>query len=784
MLRYGNHCIKGTEGEKFIKPIEDLIPKSEILNSSTLAFPLDGFVDVIKKITGIDISNCSNEELQKIKFLIVGFHTEKRVFSISNFLRNYLGFQNVAVTPHLVGSANKEAHFNSLRYHFPDSLIKVIPGLSETSTFIGIDPEAIETFSCNACEIKPEETKNALNAEQKLIIEILCMHWTRAELRPLKGGFSGSLLLLANGWKGNSRTEPMVIKIDKHATIRMELDGYERAKDLLGMHVPTFSPPVSYGEYTGISMDLASMEGQPETVQEYFETAIDDKSLDSFLSIFDRTLSLMVEKVYQNTLSVKQFEPYRHYLLHINQQDVWLAENIKHILNQKIGNIEIETDFIKNIFTLVRKNDDGLNGEMCLAHGDLNLANVICDSRENIWTIDWTYAGLHPLEMDFTKLENDIKFVISKNFNPDDFGKLQKLEDYLLSVPLLEPLEKLHETLKFVVWDIRFKKIYLAIKTIREYYFSAKKDKTWLTYRIALLRYGVHTLSFDESRNLGECGPVQLWYALYSIEQLLFQLVGDDFHLKIRGERPSTYPHRFRISIDQAIWKIPCSEYSPPYHVEQSVLENEREKVKDGWADPEENWEIEKLDEYDNLFSIDSDGKPLNPRGRTGIAGRGALGRWGPNPIILLVITRINSASNQFEILLEVAHDNSFKIPENNVNYNESFDNAVTRIGNDVGLDISIDKSSVLNIGYLYDMKQTDNAWVVAKSYLTHYKDDSISDEIKMNKSLLKWKALSSDIINKLSSSRASLIREAVNKLARNNKIKQDIADTILQHTG
>ena len=53
-----------------------------------------------------------------------------------------------------------------------------------------------------------------------------------------------------------------------------------------------------------------------------------------------------------------------------------------------------------------------------------------------------------------------------------------------------------------------------------------------------------------------------------------------------------------------------------------------------------------------------------------------------------------------------------------------------------------------------------------------------------MNKSLQKWKVLSSDIVNKLPSSRASLIREAVNKLAANNKIEQDIAKTILRHTG
>ena len=40
---------------------------------------------------------------------------------------------------------------------------------------------------------------------------VLGMHWDRAELRALQGGYSGSLLLLAQGWKRGSQTEPVVI---------------------------------------------------------------------------------------------------------------------------------------------------------------------------------------------------------------------------------------------------------------------------------------------------------------------------------------------------------------------------------------------------------------------------------------------------------------------------------------------------------------------------------------------------------------------------------------------
>jgi hypothetical protein len=266
---------------------------------------------------------------------------------------------------------------------------------------------------------------------------------------------------------------------------------------------------------------------------------------------------------------------------------------------------------------------------MCLSHGDLNLANIICDERDNIWAIDWTHAGIHPVEMDFAKLENDIKFVISKQFEPEDFSHLRAFEEYLLSEPVPAPPTELPNKLRFVRWDLRFKKILLAIKHIREAYFALNANGDWLVYRIALLRHAVHTLSFDQSLNRGECGPVQLWFVLASIEQLLFDLVGDDFHLKIRGERPSSYPARFRISLDQAAWNIPCPEYGPPYYVDPQVLQNDKNKVKGGWADSEENWQAETVPKLRNGedFSRDSEGRPLNPRGRTGIRGRGALGQ-------------------------------------------------------------------------------------------------------------------------------------------------------------
>ncbi len=739
-LKFGEHNVKDSLGVEFIEPVKGIVSNSEIINSSTLGVDLKNLRDSIQRLTSLDILDANSDDLKSLTVLLTGFHTEKRLLSLAALLRNYIGISNVIVTPHFMASTNVDVHFNALRYYYPDALVKVIPELHEVLDIFELSSEQINVDALHSCKIEPDEVRGSLIPEQLEIIETLCMHWDRALIKPLQGGFSGSLLLLASGWKADFKTEPMVLKIDTHNPIKKELDGYQLVKDLLGKHVPTFSSPVTLGEYSGISMELASMEGRPLTLQDYFESAKNDYELDKFLSLFKRSIKLLADRMYGNTIKGVSLVPYRQFLLHIALQGVWLNDNIEHILKQKFAESNIDTDVVKKMFDLVRKNDDGIEGKMCLSHGDLNLANIICDERENIWAIDWTYTETHPLEMDFTKLENDIKFVISKQFEKGDFIRIQKFEDYLLSKLSLPELEELPANLQFVSWDLRFKKIYLTVKSIRETYFRLMDDEDWLIYRIGLLRYAIHTLSFDKSRNKGECEPVQLWYALYSVEQLLYELVSDDFNLKIRGEKPADYPARYRISIDQSSWKIPCDDYYPPYYVHPVVIENDIEKKPNGWAHQEDISKVSEINDFGTELKFDEDGKPLNPRGRTGMIGRGSLGRWGPNPYLILIITRINQETNELEILLQIDENEKMSLLEKFVYYGKTIDDTKKKMIDSALLKFDHSIPPVpISSGYLYDMRQTDNAWLFASAYSIHLSKKTDIKISPVGNVTLKW---------------------------------------------
>jgi ADP-ribose pyrophosphatase len=773
-------------GFTFIEAIEELAPVARVVPAAPGVIP---DTDLRETCLAMGVTE---DDLPGTRFLVVGCHTDRRVLGLASFLRNVWGCPNVAVSPHLLGSATQEAHLAALRHTLPAAGIEVLLDLEAAAEYAGLDPAPFSAFGCSPVSIGPPEALETLNDAERRIMELLCLHWTRMELRPLAGGFSGSLLFLADGWKGSARTEPLVVKIDAFEQMRRELNGYHQVKDFFGKHVPTFGYPVSRGESIGVGMDLAAMEGRPQTLQDTFEDAESEEGLELFLLRLDKALGLLSEKLYGNTRHLSWVVPYRACGLHTEQQVTWMRENagvILGYLNETGADAPgVQTPQIEKLLRLIAANEDGVDSEACLSHGDLNFANVICDDGDNIWFIDWTHSGQAPVELDFAKLESDVKFVMSKEFELADLSRLRSLDEYLLSHRIPADLASLPDNLKFVKWDLRFRKILDAVKRIREVCFGLKEGEAWLVYRVALLKYALHTLSFDRRRDRGECELPQLLYALYSVESLVFDLVADDFHLKIRGERPSSYPPRLRISIDEAPWLLDCDGYEPPYHVDPSVLENDRTEVSGGWADPEDTGLIK-----DDLAAVDArfrddDGRPLNPHGRTGIAGRGLLGYWGRNLSAAATVTRANQETGRTEILLGTSEDGADPaLPKGFVLREEDPEAAVKRVlETEVGWQAGEAEAEVVFEGFTYDRRQTDHAWVETRAFLLHggvedqpatFAPGGAFDEIR-------WWPLDADTVNRLPSDQAQFVRESVTRLIETGRLDQSQGESLLERTG
>ena len=196
--------------------LEPWLGSAEVLESGRDGIPWRGLAGVM---------DSEDQQDEEIRCLVLGCHTEQRVLSLASYLRTVLGIGEVAVSPHLSGSSTQEAHFASLRHTVPGLGVKVLLDPQEIADYTGLPEESLAQLPCGPPDIGPEETRANLQDEQLRILERLCMNWSRAEVKPLAGGYSGSLLLLANGWKGKARTEPLVLKVDEFSQMRRELAG-------------------------------------------------------------------------------------------------------------------------------------------------------------------------------------------------------------------------------------------------------------------------------------------------------------------------------------------------------------------------------------------------------------------------------------------------------------------------------------------------------------------------------------------------------------------------------
>ncbi|XP_044159895.1 ADP-ribose pyrophosphatase, mitochondrial isoform X1 [Bufo gargarizans] len=116
-------------------------------------------------------------------------------------------------------------------------------------------------------------------------------------------------------------------------------------------------------------------------------------------------------------------------------------------------------------------------------------------------------------------------------------------------------------------------------------------------------------------------------------------------HVKaLTSPYPGSKVERWPVPEEKVSWSVNWPEYQPVEYTAPSVL------AQPPWADPPQSSEgfcpqYNALDGKVERASFEGsyeviNGSPRNPSGRTGVIGRGLLGRWGPNHAADPIITR------------------------------------------------------------------------------------------------------------------------------------------------
>lgn len=237
-------------------------------------------------------------------------------------------------------------------------------------------------------------------------------------------------------------------------------------------------------------------------------------------------------------------------------------------------------------------------------------------------------------------------------------------------------------------------------------------------------------------------------------------------HVKARTERPEEYPERSPVSDTLVNWRTPFPYYAPPRYESPRMLSRS--------PDPTDIHTLTRtMHTYEPRgIRIDgASGEPLNPRGRTGLSGRGQLYLWGPNHAADFLLTRFNTDTNKLEALLILRKNGQWAIPGGMVDAGESPAAAAMReLKEETNIPYSTStKTWELYRGYVDDYRNTDNAWmetVVLHEHLGNvtprdWQAPTGGDDARK----AEWRPLTTELMNGLFASHPSFVRAGLEVL-------------------
>ncbi|KAM9026486.1 ADP-ribose pyrophosphatase, mitochondrial isoform 1-T1 [Ara ararauna] len=251
------------------------------------------------------------------------------------------------------------------------------------------------------------------------------------------------------------------------------------------------------------------------------------------------------------------------------------------------------------------------------------------------------------------------------------------------------------------------------------------------------------------------------------------------YHSKaLTSPYPGSHVERSQVPADKVGWLTEWKDYNPVEYTAKSVLAGPI------WADPQINDKgfSPKFNERDgeverrslNGTYVVENGRPRNPVGRTGLTGRGLLGRWGPNHAADPVVTRWKRDGSGNKVAHPVTGKNilqfvaikrrdcgEWAIPGGMVDPGEKISATLKREFEEEALN-SLQKSPeekvelekqlhklfsqehfVVYRGYVDDPRNTDNAWMETEAVNYHDETGETLDNLPLeagdDAGMVKW---------------------------------------------
>lgn len=246
-------------------------------------------------------------------------------------------------------------------------------------------------------------------------------------------------------------------------------------------------------------------------------------------------------------------------------------------------------------------------------------------------------------------------------------------------------------------------------------------------------------------------------------------------HQKARTQPGKGYPERGNPPQN---WSQAGSEYQPTFY-EAPILSKQPD-----WADPPDMkvaLSQRQLTSYEPQMLQGKEGEPLNPRGPTGLSGRGLLGRFGANFAADPIVTRVNPDTGKLEMIAIVREDlNQVAIPGGMVDAGERTSATLARelceetLGKpehgttteqEKHLAQLFESATPVYQGYVDDPRNTDNAWMETQAFHLHLAPEQAA-QLKLQRgsdaSETDWTPITAKMLGNMYGTHGSFVKQAV----------------------
>jgi len=498
LAHFGPHCLRGTDGAAFA------FPSLPAAGKEVVTVDGDALNDFLHSDLGPELGRMIGSSGSGARLGIVGVWTEAKVTFLAYELRARHPDARIGVCAALTAGSSRTQHFAALDQLQRLLGVEVFASVAGFVRFLGGDDTELPLppRGPTGVTLELDGAGPPLGDEDRALVSYLFRDCRTARLRRLDGGFSGNLVLMAESVSLEGHPQAAhVVKAGPVDAIAGERTAFERIEAVLGNSAPRIVDFADHGTRGALKYRYASMGGGASTTfqQRYMAGAPIAEVGRILETVFGRILRGLYATVHSDPCDLLA-----HY-----QFDARWAPSVRHKVTALVGDAAASDELIiagrpvwnvcafyeRALADLPRRPEE--QTRMAWVHGDLNGANIILDAQGNVWLIDFFHTGPGHVLKDLLKLENDLFYILTHLEDDAALAQALALTDGLCAVDdLAAPLPP-PEALGITHPGLA--RAWQTAGILRGFYpalLGPRRDP--MQALIAIVRYAVHTLSFDE----------------------------------------------------------------------------------------------------------------------------------------------------------------------------------------------------------------------------------------------------------------------------------------------